>query len=79
MDKINYSPLTAHLNSMREPDRVEFAKRCNTTIGYIRKRISLGKPFGFAIAKGIFAEGVMMPNQLRPHDWQDYVWNRAKP
>jgi DNA-binding transcriptional regulator YdaS (Cro superfamily) len=32
--------LLAYLNGLSRPDQIEFARRCGTTVGYLRKAIS---------------------------------------
>jgi hypothetical protein len=48
--------LKAHINSMTTLEQFFFAHRCGTTIGYIRKRISIGGRFGQKIAAAIDRE-----------------------
>ena len=48
--------LKAHINSMTTLEQFFFAHRCGTTIGYIRKRISIGGRFGPKIAAAIDRE-----------------------
>lgn len=36
-------PLLDYLNSLPPPERDDFARRCETTIGYLRKAISVGQ------------------------------------
>jgi hypothetical protein len=71
---IDFSPLSTYLNSLSYAEQMAFAQECNTTVGYMRKRISLKRPFGFKIANEIAARGIMTPQDLRPNDYLDYVW-----
>lgn len=78
MEKINYQPLAEHLKTLNKNEREIFAKKCKTTIGYMKKRMYLGMPFGYEISKEIAQLGVMPPEQLRPCDYQNYVWGSEK-
>lgn len=71
---IDFSPLSTYLNSLTYAEQVLFAQKCHTTIGYMRKRISLKRQFGFKIANEIAAHGIMKPADLRPNDYFNYVW-----
>lgn len=69
--------LTDYINAMPEPDRQEFAKRCGTSVGYIRKIMSSRKPlfFGPAICRKLECEtgGLVTRKELRPNDWYE-IW-----
>lgn len=71
---IDFTNLVAYLNALSRDEQIDFAKKCHTTIGYMRKRISLKRPFGFEIANEISAHGIMQPQELRPADYENYVW-----
>ncbi|HEZ5040148.1 Cro/Cl family transcriptional regulator [Kingella negevensis] len=73
---IDFSPLSNYLNSLSHDEQILFAHQCNTTIGYMRKRISLKRPFGFKIANEIAYRGIMKPQDLRPNDYFNYVWKQ---
>lgn len=75
MREIDFSPLRLFLKGLSEEEKVKFASECGTSLGYMRKRMSLKKPFGFLIAKEIAARGVMTPKQLRPADYGNYIWD----
>lgn len=75
MREIDFSPLRLYLKNLTDEDRNKFASECGTSVGYIRKRMSLKKPFGFLIARKIAEKGIMTPEQLRPDDYQNYIWN----
>lgn len=74
--EIDFSPLLNYLNSLPHNEQVLFAQKCHTTIGYMRKRISLKRPFGFKIANEIAYNGIMRPQDLRPTDYFNYVWKQ---
>lgn len=74
--QIDFSNLSAFLNAMPKTEQIKFAKKCKTTIIYMRKRISLKKQFGFEISREIAKHGVMTPQQLRPEDYQNYIWEQ---
>jgi len=64
--------LRAYLNSLSPSDQEDFARRCNTTIGYLRKGISTGQLFGESICINIDreSEGTVTCEDLRPDvDW----------
>ena len=48
--------LRAYLNSMTPAQQDEFARRCGTTIGYLRKAISAGQQLGESICINIDRE-----------------------
>lgn len=73
---VDFSPLLSYLNRMPRSEQIVFAKDCNTTIAYMRKRISLKRPFGFEISREIAARGIMTPQQLRPNDYENFAWER---
>ena len=74
--QIDFSPLLNYLNSLSRTEHILFAQKCHTTIGYMRKRISLKRPFGFEIANEIAYYGIMQPQDLRPTDYCNYVWKQ---
>lgn len=67
--------LIAYLNSLNKAQQEDFANRCKTTVGYLRKAVSIGQKLGDGICLRISAEsgGVVAPEDLRPDvDW-DYL------
>ena len=65
--------LRDYLNSMSPPEQVEFAARCGTSVGYLRKAISLGQNLGDRIVIAIEREsdGAVTCESLRPDvDWK---------
>lgn len=73
--------LRSFINSMRPQEQIEFAKRCGTTIGYLRKAISKGQAFGADICVEIEknSHGAVTCEELRPDiDWA-YIRGNAEP
>lgn len=65
-------PLLEYLNAMPVPDRDEFARRCETTVGYLRKAISTGQKLREGLCINIERESRrhVTCEQLRPDvDW----------
>lgn len=64
--------LRTYLNSLSVPQQADFAKRCETTVGYLRKAISQGQRIGEKTTILIEREsgGVVTCEELRPDvDW----------
>lgn len=64
--------LLTHLNSMDPVDQQAFAKRCGTSVGYIRKAVSIGQKLGESLVISIEREsaGAVTCEELRPDvDW----------
>ncbi|OVE46711.1 hypothetical protein CBW21_17595 [Chromobacterium violaceum] len=66
--------LRTHLNHMDRGEQADFANRCGTTIGYLRKALSTGQLIGPAICVSIEREslGAVTRKELR-HDWK-MIW-----
>ena len=68
--------LRQYLNKLTPKEQEKFAKKCGTTIGYMRKVICLeGKCFfGPIIARKIETNtnGKVTRKLMRPHDWKEY-------
>lgn len=64
-----------YLKSLPPEGRADFAARCGTSLGYIRKAASVGHLFSPATCVRIELEsgGVITRPMLRPDDWQD-IW-----
>lgn len=65
--------LLAYLNSLPPDERDAFAKRCETTVGYLRKASSVNQKMGEGLCLRISAEsgGAVKPSDLRPDvDWE---------
>lgn len=64
--------LLAYLNGLNPEDREAFARRCETTVGYLRKACSVNQRLGDGLCLRIGAEsaGAVRPEDLRPDiDW----------
>lgn len=64
--------LLQYINSLAPHEREDFASRCGTTIGYLRKAISAKKPLGESLCINIDREsdGVVRCEHLRQEvDW----------
>lgn len=75
MKEIDFSPLRLYLKGLSKEEREKFAFDCGTSLGYMRKRMSLKRQFGFLISKKVAQKGVMTPQELRPNDFANYVWD----
>lgn len=72
--------LRTYLNSLRPVEQADFCARCNTSVGYLRKAISVGQKIGESIAIAIEREsgGAVRCEDLRPDvDWA-YLRNSTK-
>lgn len=65
--------LRIYLNSLSKFDQECFAVKCGTTIGYLRKAISLKQQLGANICVSIERESAGKVNRmdLRPADWKE--------
>lgn len=64
--------LRTYLNTLNPPDQAGFAQRCGTTVGYLRKALSIGQKLGEGLCINIDREsaGVVPCEDLRPDvDW----------
>lgn len=65
-------PLRQYLNSLTRPEQEAFCTRCGTTLGYLRKAISMGQRLNGGLAVAIEREtgGVVPVEVTRPDiDW----------
>jgi DNA-binding transcriptional regulator YdaS (Cro superfamily) len=65
--------LIAYLNNLPPDEREAFAKRCGTTIGYLRKAASISQQLseGLCLRIGAESSGNVPLEHLRPDvDWQ---------
>lgn len=71
--------LRVYLNGLPPPDQDSFAKRCGTTIGYLRKAISAGQRLSEAVAINIDRESGQLVSceSLRPD--VDWAYLRGRP
>lgn len=60
--------LLAYLNAMSLDERERFAKRCGTTVGYLRRAISTSQPLGEALSMRIecHTRDLVTLRELRP-------------
>lgn len=64
--------LRIYINGLEKPVQTSFAERCNTTIGYLRKAISVGQRLNESLCINIEREtaGEIRCEDLRPDvDW----------
>ena len=67
--------LTIYLNGLTKQEQADFAGRCGTTVGYMRKVCSLGgllREKVCALAEAHSA-GAVTRKDLRPDDWKE-IW-----
>lgn len=64
-----------YLNSLPVAEQSSFAQRCGTTVGYLRKAVSVGQLLKAVVCVSIEREtnGQVTRKDLRPDDWQD-IW-----
>lgn len=65
--------LIAYLNGLSQAEQENFANRCKTSVGYLRKAASIKQKLGDGLCLRIGAEsaGRIRPEDLRPDvDWQ---------
>ena len=67
--------LRLYLNALSRDEQDNFAYRCNTTIGYLRKAISCNQTIGAALSVLIEKEsaGVVTRRHLHPNSWGS-IW-----
>lgn len=73
-------PLTDYLNGLPPDMQADYARRCGTTVGYLRKAASIGQRLGenLCIALDRESDGVVRCEKLRPDvDWA-YLVARGK-
>lgn len=67
--------LTIYLNGLTKQEQADFAERCGTTVGYMRKVCSVGgllREKVCALAEAHSA-GAVTRKDLRPDDWME-IW-----
>lgn len=72
--------LRRYLNSLSTDEQKAFARRCNTSIGYLRNAISTGKNLGDGLAIAIERESdrQVRCEEIRPDvDWA-YLRNHSR-
>ncbi len=67
--------LLAYINSLSREDQEAFAKRCATSVSYLRKACSIKQRIGAELCSAIEREsgGAVTRKHLRPLDWK-LVW-----
>nr|WP_309958933.1 YdaS family helix-turn-helix protein [Caballeronia sp. LZ001] len=72
--------LRAYLNSKSPQEQAEFARRCNTTIGYLRKAISAKAEFDVQLCINIEEQsnGVVRCEDLRPTVRWSFLRNSSR-
>ena len=67
--------LTQYLNSLTKHQQAEFARRCGTTVGYMRKACSAGELLREKVCSlaETHSAGVVKRIHLRPRDWME-IW-----
>ena len=67
--------LRQYLNGMTASEQANFAKRCDTSVGYLRKALSINQLLGPALCVSIERESTrqVTRQELRPNDWQS-LW-----
>lgn len=67
--------LTLYLNGLTKQEQADFAERCGTTVGYMRKVCSVGgllREKVCALAE-VHSGSAVTRKDLRPDDWAD-IW-----
>lgn len=65
--------LLRFINDLPQDERADFAARCKTSVGYLRKACSKGQKLGPALSVAIEAEsrGAVTRKHLHPLDWAE--------
>ncbi len=73
---LDMDKLRTCLNSMTPDKQEEFARRCGTTVGYLRKAISVGAQFDVQLCINIDVEsaGAVRCEDLRP----EVTWSKLR-
>lgn len=73
--------LLSYLNGLPPPEQADYARRCKTTIGYLRKAISKGQKLSESLCINLERESdaAVVCEDVRPDvDWA-YLRTRAAP
>lgn len=72
---IGVEKLRVFLNSMPTKEQEEYAKKCGTTIGYLRKALSVGTKLDGALARRLDVEssGKVPKESVRPDIWPELL------
>lgn len=71
--------LLKFINDLQPEERTDFARRCKTSEGYLRKACSKGQKLGPALSVAIETEsgGAVTRKHLHPLDWAEQ-WPELK-
>jgi len=67
--------LKTYMANLTPEEKKQFALNCGTTLNYLRKVMSTGKPIGPEICAQIeiHSGGVVSRKSLKPNNWQN-IW-----
>ncbi|HEX7387833.1 MAG TPA: Cro/Cl family transcriptional regulator [Castellaniella sp.] len=67
--------LRRYLNSLSRADQDDYARRCHTTVGYLRKALSTKPSLDGALARALDEEssGFVRREELRPDIWPELI------
>lgn len=67
--------LLTYLNGLSKQEQADFAQRCGTTVGYLRKACSKGELLREKVCALVetHSAGAVKRTELRPEDWMD-IW-----
>lgn len=67
--------LLIYLNGLSKQEQADFAQRCGTTVGYLRKACSKGEQLREKVCALVetHSAGAVKRAELRPEDWMD-IW-----
>lgn len=71
--------LRVYLNSISKAEQVEFASKCGSSIGYLRKAISVNQLLSplLCVQIELNSHNSVTRPDLRPDDWQQ-IWPELK-
>lgn len=77
--KSDYQDLRLFLSTLPINGQQEYAKRCGTTIGYLRKAMSLGQKLDGALARKLDENsgGKVRKQYIRPDIWPELLEETA--
>lgn len=72
--------LLIYLNGLSRQEQADFAQRCGTTVGYLRKACSTGEQLREKVCAMVetHSAGAVKRAELRPEDWMD-IWPELRP
>lgn len=67
----NYSSLKRYLSTLSASEQASFAQSCGTSIGYLRKAISVGNRFDGGLVRRLWVQSkrAVERSDLRPDIW----------